>query len=327
MESGQLSAKAATVSKVNKTSKINKLPKKLPMVKRKKKGDDVRDNPQGSQATEVTFNENHEVCHMQVDAEEDAILFGDHAETDLNTSIDNANTNATTSMVIKPKSHKIAKKSKSIINNTDTEVRKNNRGSLVITEDNQGIDIEFLNPQSDNEDADSVPEENSQTAYHAENEYGIDDNIHQRIIGETVAKTIKQLMMDGRLVMEKELDSAKLKNKFKQRNTTQESKGNAIQASSSDLTIYDHAVVEQLEENVNDKIPNRISSSSEDAGDTSDETIMLQPTDDLAAVNAQQFMNRNNEIIESIVDDYRRLAVADVQPGPSRFTALLTATS
>ena len=141
--------------------------------------------------------------------------------------------------------------------------------------------------------------------YQAKND--IDDRIRQEIIGEMVAKTMKQLMMDGRLVMENET-AQKQQHRFDktpERAYSLKRKGsnlspygkNKTHLSISDLTIYDRAVMvgtniaqDNLElpltlENVNSQC---FSSSSEEA-DLSDETILLQPMGDVMSLNRSNY--------------------------------------
>ena len=98
--------------------------------------------------------------------------------------------------------------------------------------------------------------------------FEIDDRIRQEIIGETVAKTMHQLMSEGWLVLEKETQPAP-REKFNK------GLGKSVMESRSEVTIYEPAVKEKPVVNEQDiiKLVNRDSTSSEEAVDTSDEAI------------------------------------------------------
>ena len=115
-----------------------------------------------------------------------------------------------------------------------------------------------------------------------DNVYGIDDSIHQRIIGETVAKTMKQLMMEGRLMMENETVQQSGKNRFNKGAAANSKDDNSKTIRSmSELTIYDRAVQDGTQATIltdtNSRKPEKRASSSSEDGciDTSDETILI----------------------------------------------------
>ena len=150
----------------------------------------------------------------------------------------------------------------------------------------------------------------------------IDDRIRQEIISETVAKMMKQLMMAGRLVMDKEMmeqrprqqyfDKSASKNRDKIKTAKQNDRDRKSHLSISELTIYHRAVPDETGQ-LNNSI--RFSSFSEEA-DTSDEHIMIgSHVHDYKDVNVNQFIN-------SVHADYekrRREAVDDVVPGTSGY--------
>ena len=156
----------------------------------------------------------------------------------------------------------------------------------------------------------------------------MNDRERQELIGETIAKTMKQLMQEGRLVMDKETIQEKEKfNKGKNRqqgNVRQaNSAGNKVsaeiisQSSGSELTLYENAVKQV----VNNK---RGSSSSEDGINTSDDSIDAQ-LDKLRAEVNQLEMRRastgDNLSSYAFADknrNDRRKTANEVQPSTSR---------
>ena len=152
----------------------------------------------------------------------------------------------------------------------------------------------------------------------------IDDRIRQEINSETVAKTMKQSMMEGRLVMDKEMieqrprqqhfdkTASKNRGKIKTVNQNDRDRDRKSHLSISEFTIYDRAVPDETGQ-LNNSI--RFSSSSEEA-DTSDEHIMIgSHVNDYKDVNVNQFIN-------SVHADYerrRREAVEDAVPGTSGY--------
>ena len=119
----------------------------------------------------------------------------------------------------------------------------------------------------------------------------VDDRIRQEIIGETVARTMRQLMEEGRLKSDEEMRQPM--HKFRQWDEQVRSRGkskdellNGKEAIShqrnnagkthllvSDLTIYERAVRDETNKGIS-------SSSSDESPDTSDEALILSPNCD-----------------------------------------------
>ena len=91
--------------------------------------------------------------------------------------------------------------------------------------------------------------------------------VRQQLINDTIQRTMEQLFADGRIRMEE--DSRKQKEVFRYKSPLYQA-GKQLINSNSDLTIYERAV----------KDKNRNSSSSEEAADTSDETLNLDQNPD-----------------------------------------------
>ena len=125
---------------------------------------------------------------------------------------------------------------------------------------NKSADTDFLNEEDENESdvahnvAQNVKSKKASEPVMME----IDDRICQQIIGETIAKTMKQLMEDGRLIMDKETTSPAPAHQFgkgvaartadisKSRKDRVNGKPtnnlNSSHLSLSELTIYERAV-------------------------------------------------------------------------------------
>ena len=136
----------------------------------------------------------------------------------------------------------------------------------------------------------------------------IDDKIRQEIIGETIAKTMRHLMEEGRLIMEKE--TPKRIHKFGAGNDeirleTDTCEMNKTKLSVSELTIYERAVQDDLEGESESK---RKSSSSEEAADTSDELVVLPTNKDMSVVGNGMAHSQNKE-----VDDYVNFFLGNVR--------------
>ena len=144
----------------------------------------------------------------------------------------------------------------------------------------------------------------------------IDDRICQEIIGETVTKTMKQLMMEGRLIMDDEVMSNRpCQNKFnkgtqavqtkaKLGTVAEGSRKSNMHLSISDLTTCDRAVKDGTNE-----LQKRASLSSEEA-DTSNETIMLNAPFDMSVYDPVNV--RSNNVKFNSVPEPRRNPDGDI---------------
>ena len=164
----------------------------------------------------------------------------------------------------------------------------------------------------------------------------VDDRIRQEIIGETIAKTMKQLMMEGCLVMDNESPKKKPHRFNKGLNQTgviakqnlavkdNDTNVNKSRLSMLELTIYERAVgdVDANEPSeCNPTMEKRVSTSSEEAGDTSDEMLMVPPSQGILTIQSGGY--NVNESINSFLGAVRReVRHADrdePQPGPSGY--------
>ena len=148
-------------------------------------------------------------------------------------------------------------------------------------------------------------------AYHmckAQKIEDVDERVKQQIIGETVAKTMRQLMSEGRLVMEKETTPAPHRfNKGSTRKGNQQGEHAQSISSQSELTIYDNAVQQMRECVINQQAGSgkRDSSSSEEGAiDTSDETITSLEENDIQQELAVNVVAVND--IPTIITGQRR---------------------
>ena len=155
---------------------------------------------------------------------------------------------------------------------------------------------------------------------------------------------MKQLMMEGHLVMENETTMITPKNRFKKSKVTveesnqkdhkrQQQRKNLLNAqqSMSELTIYDRAVRDQTQNQFDNPVitdsqekSKRGSSSSADFNtdaDTSDETNILKPTEDVGVIQTKtpvfktvpligNFVNASTSPIFPFADDKQETANA-----------------
>ena len=187
-------------------------------------------------------------------------------------------------------------------------------------------------------------------SFEMENEYRIDDDVHQRIIGETIAKTMKQLMMDGKLLMDGDTSMQTGKNRSNKNPSQNDQLDQTIKItgkgknsknsivnfnyqkekpsliSNSNTTIYERVVRDDTVPFLNNpEFNNNRKSSSFEEADMSDETILLQNTNDFIAVNNKtgdlntQLMNML-QIVDSNMEkvDDSQILPPQPQPGTSQ---------
>ena len=147
---------------------------------------------------------------------------------------------------------------------------------------------------------------------------------------------MKQLMMEGRLVMDNEMNSQNSQHRFNKgkspvKNSSKDQSIIETQKSLSELTIYDRAVHDETNDNKSD--PNYRKSSLSEEPDTSDETIMHNPELNFASLNHQFNANAasipnnlHNIPIAYMTSGSFRLEIAQEtqqpqqpQPGPSGY--------
>ena len=305
-----------SVAKVNKNVKSVKSPKN-----NRKSSKTVEDK--SAKITEVTFTDNQDIFHMTVDAEEDEVMFREDADMSMLAPPERGNANLNATSVGNRSGFQPARLFDS---GATTPVYMPNEAAGHPTPNHNLVNFDVPAGQPSHHGDNMGQMENNQFSPGlrsqrsirppAENKFGIDENI-QQIIGETIAKTMKQLMMDGRLVMENELTTQSGKNRFNKRKTSmpanhqirmEESNNNTLskeilntQNSLSKLTIYDQAIPKASS---NDNSLNKdVLSSSTDEADTSDEALIINTEVDL--VKSPEVMRQSlitNQLTPNIED-------------------------
>ena len=279
--------------------------------------------------TEAQFNEGDEQFGMTIEAENDNFSKDDgddQAEHELNRSTQSE-------QMENPSRYQGRLRSKN--NNASVDnarVSKVNNPVQLNVHKGRNNAQDFYETDWVKESGPEPEEVHHTTAYH-----DIEDRICQEIIGETVAKTMKQLMMEGRLIMDGEVMSNRpVQSKFNKGTQVMQNNAKSVTVaggscksnmhlSISDLTIYDRAVKDATNE-----LHKRVSSSSEEA-DTSNETIMLNAPFDMSVYDPVDGQNNNarfNSVPEPRYNPeedihtkspLQRLEQEHPQPGPSGY--------
>ena len=202
--------------------------------------------PKAARAIETSFMEDDDVVHLRVDGA-DRDLFKSNedtgSESDSDGDIDQEQNNCVNEQAI-----------------TLSDKRKNRSQEAESSEDLSDGEITETDLTEQNEQL--------QTTKHLATSLDeVEDSVKQQLIGETIAKMMKQLMEDGRLLMDKETTKEKIKfNKQPKGKNLVEVMGSTSPV--SELTIYENAVRDGT-------TVKRQSSSSEEA-ETSDDSIDKQ---------------------------------------------------
>ena len=251
--------------------------------------------------TEAQFSEDEEIFTMSIQTEQDKATFPEIDATDQQhcEGVSNRNENASlarSSSANRANKVPVDTDDSEELNYEDIPPSQEFRDNNNEKEDGQISDEEISFPQAKASRilAKSIDE--------------VDESVKQEIIGETVAKTMRQLMESGRLRMESELcqqngesmadrryvaampvRSRNVSQSVSPRRTARESCSNHQSHTSgrshlsiSDLTIYEKAI-----EEVDQASDKRHSSSSEEATDTSDELLILNPESNWAIQQSQ----------------------------------------
>ena len=150
------------------------------------------------------------------------------------------------------------------------------------------------------------------------------DEEKQRLINETVTKTMEQLMAQGRLRLEAEGRPNELQKFKKGKNTVTAiipdndvaQNKDSVYMSNSKVTIYQRAVPDKDQTGVNQVSNQRESTSSEEGADTSDE--QLDAGNKSISPDDNQFLNRSFNQNVTVSGKSNKNTAGDEQPSTSR---------